>query len=118
MKYLSIILLLWLCGCKDGSLTTQERIRIEDTTHSPVLDSLSKAVKSLKVARVYRDSVQNVLDSALLLFNKMVECKSKRDEYEIKYLRTEDDKYRRIGNRYVDSVHYYYKLQVRLTHAK
>ena len=67
--------------------------------------------KNIDFVVKYGDSFDST-DSLIHFFAKEMDAKQKRDENEILYLRTGNDKYRIIGNRYVDSVHYWYlKLQ-------
>ena len=116
IKYITITLFaivailcgLLLGGCKESP----HSYRNKD------LDTVLNLVKDIKTISDQTILSQNQLDSMLLIQGKYQSCIKKRYDYEIKYLRTENDKYRILGNKYVDSANYYAKIGLKLTHKK
>jgi hypothetical protein len=82
-------------------------------TQNPTLVVKQKVVAAPKVTNPnYNDTI--MINLRIMLYNQRIlgevnRCRRKRDECEIKYLRTGDEKYVRLGNKYVDSLNYYAK---------
>jgi hypothetical protein len=80
-------------------------------------DSLERIDSNVVVTNVRTYSWEEkdkIIDSMLYYYSKQVDYHILRDDAEIKYLRTNEEKYRRLGNVYVDSGHYCYLQLERL----
>jgi len=95
MKYKLLILMVVFIGCKHKK------------ANSPVVEASKKVDSLITQSKDISDQTDS-LKLALTYFTKEMDAKSMRDEYEIKYLRTGEDKYRILGNLYADSIHYWY----------
>jgi hypothetical protein len=104
LKYITILLFalaaVWM-GCHQV-----DSMKLRNIIDSP------KAIIVKKIQPNYSDSITinlHIILNNQRILGKMIFCRQKRDEYEIKYLRTGDEKYFILGNKYVDSLHYYAK---------
>jgi hypothetical protein len=98
MKQLLIFIFLIILntGCKEKTVS-------ENTTygeHSDIVITKKDTTLTFNVS----------VDSFLYYFQKEMDSKLIRDSCEIAYLRTGKDYYRRRGNKYGDSIDYYYIL--------
>lgn len=99
----AIVAVLWglaIGGCKEKKPVPVQEINIRQYS------------RSTSVASV--DSSAMALERTIQLYMKYQYFMRTSKEYEIKYLRTENDKYRILGNRAIDSANYYAKIAMRL----
>jgi hypothetical protein len=103
LQYITIILfalasvLIGLSSCKQAA-------------PPPVV--VKKAIVKSKATPNYSDSIainMHIMLNNQRILTEVIRCRQKRDECEIKYLRTGNNKYFILGNKYVDSIHYYAK---------
>lgn len=84
----------------------------KDGKETNTADQAEQIKPDMPARNTVASKAEQKFDSALYYLEKQIHFKSKRDAAEILYIRTEDDKYRIEGNRYVDSSHAYaMKLQ-------
>jgi hypothetical protein len=129
LYYTTIILfslasvLVGMMGCREKALPPYSPYHHDSAWYATMAVDTSAELKMVQAKQDrlieltrHVDSLRTREEEMLRLSGKMQEMKSMRDYYEIKYLETEDDKYRRLGNKYVDSGHYYYRLFKKYIH--
>lgn len=105
LQYITIALFtlasVWM-GCKQGGGMNQWR----------AIDSFKAPAAKQVIKPNYSDSItinMRILMKNQRILREVIRCRQKRDELEIEYLRTANEKYRKLGNKYIDSIHYYAK---------
>ncbi len=88
-----------MVSCQNNVQEKSDLLKDVDT-----IIELNRQLRGLREIEVER------LNKTFYYYRKTMESGEMKDKYEIKYLRTENDKYRILGNLYVDSVNYYNNL--------
>lgn len=87
---------------------------VQEPREVTIVDQNKLKLKALEAKNdsmdIFIEKTQLKLDKTMEYTFKKIEFKNKRDECEIKYLKTSNEKYYHEGNRYVDSCWKYEKL--------